>query len=131
MPPVPKTPPKPPPTPAPKPKPKAKPKAPEGQLDSVIEGQGQGQPKPKAGAGAHEREQPADQEVPAEDLEEEVEEEPEQEPGSSYSLGGGAVQTGSGIVLGVVSYAILLNWIRGGPSQVKAWLLAKLINKTA
>jgi hypothetical protein len=45
------------------------------------------------------------------------------------SGGGGPVQTGSGIILGVVGYAILLNWIRGGPSQVKGWILAKLINK--
>jgi hypothetical protein len=45
------------------------------------------------------------------------------------SGGGGALQTGSGIVLGIVGYAVLLNWIRGGPSQVKGWILAKLINR--
>ncbi|MDB4872793.1 MAG: hypothetical protein JWP34_4561 [Massilia sp.] len=137
MPPVPKAPPKPPPTTSaakPKAKAKAKPKAPEGQLDSVIEGQGKPVKAPAAKGGADEQPAAA-QEVPAEDEDEEGEEEeqPASRPGPSFSLpsGGGAVQTGGGIVLGIVGYAVLLNWIRGGPSQVKAWLLAKLINKTA
>lgn len=39
------------------------------------------------------------------------------------------MQTAAGVVLGGVLYAVLLNWIRGGPAQAKGWLLAKLINK--
>ncbi|MFE7413139.1 hypothetical protein [Streptomyces laurentii] len=44
---------------------------------------------------------------------------------------GGAMDTGAGIVLGVVGYALLVNFLRGGPSQVKTWLAAKFVNKPA
>lgn len=47
----------------------------------------------------------------------------------SLSGGGGVMATGSGIILGIVGYAILLNWIRGGPTQVRGWMVAKLTNK--
>lgn len=43
------------------------------------------------------------------------------------------VQTAAGVVLGATLYALMLNWIRGGPrdgpAQARGWILAKLINK--
>ncbi|MFD9053284.1 hypothetical protein [Streptomyces zaomyceticus] len=42
---------------------------------------------------------------------------------------GGAVDTGAGVVLGIFGYALLVNYLRGGPTQVKAWLSNKFVNK--
>jgi hypothetical protein len=38
-------------------------------------------------------------------------------------------QTAGGVVLGMIGYALMINYFRGGMSQVKTWLAAKLVNK--
>jgi hypothetical protein len=47
--------------------------------------------------------------------------------------GGGAgsdlVNDGAGFLLGLFVYALVLNYLRGGPDRVKGWLAAKFINK--
>ena len=45
----------------------------------------------------------------------------------SRPVGGG---DGTGLLLGVVAYAVLLNFIRKGPQGVKDWANAKFLNKT-
>ncbi|MFD9242732.1 hypothetical protein ACFV0D_12530 [Streptomyces sp. NPDC059556] len=42
---------------------------------------------------------------------------------------GGAMDTGAGILLGIFGHALLVNYLRGGPGQVKAWLSNKFVNK--
>lgn len=43
--------------------------------------------------------------------------------------GPGWVNNGAGFVLGLVLYALVLNYLKGGPAQVKGWIAAKFINK--
>lgn len=39
------------------------------------------------------------------------------------------IETGAGFLLGVVMWAVALNWLRGGPAQARGWIMAKLVNK--
>lgn len=41
------------------------------------------------------------------------------------------IERGSGVILGAIAYAIGINYIRGGPTQVRKWLSAKLTNSGA
>jgi len=54
--------------------------------------------------------------------------------GRSWSMprpaAGGAVDTGSGMLLGIILWAVASNWIRGGRAQAMGWVKAKLTNKT-
>lgn len=43
--------------------------------------------------------------------------------------GASPVQTGSGVVLGILAYAVLANYLQGGTSQVRAWFAAKFLNR--
>ncbi len=38
--------------------------------------------------------------------------------------------SGGGFVLGVLAYAVVLNYLQGGPTQVRRWLAAKFVNRT-
>lgn len=38
------------------------------------------------------------------------------------------LDSASGLVFGAIAYAVMINYMRGGPSRVKEWFLAKLIN---
>lgn len=38
---------------------------------------------------------------------------------------------GAGLVMGAVLYAVMLNYLRGGPDGVRAWFGAKFLNKPA
>jgi hypothetical protein len=44
--------------------------------------------------------------------------------------GGGVVDNGAGVVLGLFGYALVINWIRGGSGQSWAWIRAKFMNQT-
>lgn len=110
-----------------------------GQLDAQISGQDRGQAREQGRAKAVDQERKRQLDAESKRGAESIYE-PEQTPSApasvrSFSLpnipSGGAVQTGAGIVLGGIGYAVLKNWIQGGPAQAKAWVLAKLINKTA
>lgn len=39
------------------------------------------------------------------------------------------VSDGSGFLLGLIGYALVLNYIRGGPAAVRGWFAAKFMNK--
>lgn len=39
------------------------------------------------------------------------------------------VSDGAGLLLGMVAYALLINYLKGGAPQVRGWLAAKFINK--
>ena len=41
----------------------------------------------------------------------------------------GRAQTASTFLLGVLVWALTVNYLRGGPPQVKGWLRAKFLNK--
>jgi hypothetical protein len=43
--------------------------------------------------------------------------------------GGGLVDDGAGFILGLVAYALLVNYLRGGVPAVRGWLAAKFINR--
>lgn len=45
--------------------------------------------------------------------------------------GGGSGGTLGGLMLGVFGYALLVNFLRGGPKQARAWLAAKFVNSTS
>jgi hypothetical protein len=51
-------------------------------------------------------------------------------PGSTPSLPS-IPRNGAGVVLGVLVYAVLINYLRGGTPQVRAWFGAKFLNHTA
>lgn len=38
--------------------------------------------------------------------------------------------SGGGFVLGILAYALVLNYLQGGPTQVRRWLAAKFVNRT-
>lgn len=42
---------------------------------------------------------------------------------------GGAVEQGAGFLLGVIAYALALNYLRGGPDAARGWLAAKFLNR--
>lgn len=42
---------------------------------------------------------------------------------------GGAVNDGAGFLLGLVLYALVLNYIQGGAGQARAWVAAKFLNR--
>jgi len=49
---------------------------------------------------------------------------------TTHEIGGGTVtQTGAGIVLGIVAYALLVNYLRGGIPRVQEWFRAKFLNE--
>lgn len=78
---------------------------------------------------------------PADTQPAETDREPEQAPDGTESApetryrsyrprsSGGAVRTGSGVILGVVVYCMAQNFLEGGMPQVRGWLGAKLVNK--
>lgn len=45
---------------------------------------------------------------------------------SSTSSTGG---NGAGVLLGMLGYAVLVNFLHGGPAQVRGWMAAKFLNK--
>lgn len=38
-------------------------------------------------------------------------------------------EDGAGLLLGVFAWALILNFVRGGPAQARGWLAAKFLNK--
>lgn len=44
---------------------------------------------------------------------------------------GSAASDGAGFVLGLIGYALLANYLRGGTPQVRAWFAAKFLNRTS
>lgn len=44
-------------------------------------------------------------------------------------MAGEKLQSASGFVLGVLLWALAVNFLRGGPAQAKGWLRAKFINE--
>lgn len=47
------------------------------------------------------------------------------------SRAGGGAKEASGFLLGLLAYAVAVNYLRGGPDQVRAWTRAKFLNDTA
>lgn len=45
------------------------------------------------------------------------------------SRAGGIVEEGAGFVFGMLLYALVLAYLRGGPDAVKGWLQAKFLNE--
>jgi hypothetical protein len=43
--------------------------------------------------------------------------------------GPGLVNDGAGFVLGLILYALVLNYVQGGPSQARGWIAAKFLNR--
>jgi len=43
---------------------------------------------------------------------------------------GVSVNDGAGFVLGLLAWVLTMQYIRGGPDGVKAWLRAKFLNQT-
>lgn len=54
----------------------------------------------------------------------------EQLRGAAGARAGSAASDGAGFVLGLIAYAILANYLRGGVPAVRAWFAAKFLNKT-
>jgi hypothetical protein len=59
---------------------------------------------------------------------------PTRPPGRPSRASGAAprasvVDNGAGFLLGLFGYALLINWIRGGPGQSWAWVKAKFVNQ--
>lgn len=40
-----------------------------------------------------------------------------------------AINDGAGFLLGLIGYALFINFLRGGPEQVRGWLSAKFLNR--
>lgn len=89
-------------------------------------------PAKKAAAAPPEQTPAAPDETAPAAPEEETEETPEEtEPGRDYlgdAMGHDVTQTGAGIILGILGYAVLVNYLRGGLPQVKEWFQAKFLN---
>lgn len=49
-------------------------------------------------------------------------------PGVSAGKGG-AAESGAGVILGMIGYALVINYLRGGYPAVRGWFGAKFINK--
>lgn len=49
--------------------------------------------------------------------------------GQRVVAGGTPIEEGAGVLLGIVLYALLLNFVRYGPDGVRGWLAAKFINQ--
>lgn len=49
--------------------------------------------------------------------------------GARDSVAGGFVEEGAGLLLGLLAWALVLAYFRGGPAAVKGWLAAKFLNK--
>jgi hypothetical protein len=47
----------------------------------------------------------------------------------SYEVGGVSVDDGAGLILGLMAWVVVLNFIRNGPDGVKALLRAKFLNQ--
>jgi hypothetical protein len=43
--------------------------------------------------------------------------------------GGDLVNDGAGFLLGLIVYALVINYLRGGTAQARGWIAAKFINK--
>jgi hypothetical protein len=59
---------------------------------------------------------------------------PTRPPGRPSRASGAAprasvIDNGAGFLLGLFGYALLINWIRGGPGQSWAWVKAKFVNQ--
>lgn len=50
--------------------------------------------------------------------------------GQAAGKAGSAASDGAGFLLGLIGYALLANYLRGGRSAVRAWLAAKFLNRT-
>lgn len=53
-------------------------------------------------------------------------------PARRPQLGGGAPQVvneGAGFLLGLIGYALLINFLRGGRAQARGWIAAKFLNR--
>ena len=50
-------------------------------------------------------------------------------PGARPTSTATVSQQGAGLFVGLIAYALLVNYIRGGTPQVKGWLAAKFMNK--
>lgn len=48
---------------------------------------------------------------------------------TSSSKASGPIAEGSGFLLGLIAYAMAINFLRGGPNQLKGWLGAKFLNR--
>jgi hypothetical protein len=49
--------------------------------------------------------------------------------GSVRERGGSVANDGAGIILGLVGYALLVNYLQGGVAGTRAWLAAKFLNR--
>lgn len=49
---------------------------------------------------------------------------------SGVPLGGDDTQNAAGFLMGLLAYAVAVNFIRGGRAQVRGWLAAKFLNRT-
>jgi hypothetical protein len=85
---------------------------------------------------SEEKAEEASEETPPTESEEKAEEASEEEseeegPRRNYldeGLNHDVTQTGAGIILGILSYAVLVNYLRGGLPQVRKWFRAKFLN---
>lgn len=50
--------------------------------------------------------------------------------GDAVGKAGGAAADGAGFVLGLIAYALLANFLRGGKPAVRDWFAAKFLNET-